>query len=106
MPLSIQSGAPTLVIRRQAYEGISLVRAAIDAKLGLAADEFRVEGALVAIGPVFDTEAFGAVVEELETLGLAYYDDFFELSGNWPGWLAVFAAASAATGRSSPSQPQ
>jgi hypothetical protein len=105
MPLPIQAGAPTLAIRRQAYEGTGLIRAAIDARLGLTPEEFRVEGDLIAIGPVFDTEAFGALLEELETLGLAYYDDFFELSGNWPAWLSVFAANSVATGRSSPSQP-
>ena len=97
MPLPIAAGAPTLVIRRQAYERTDLARSAIDAKLGLTADEFRVEGDLIAIGPVFDTGAFTALLEELETLGLTYYDDFFELSGNWPAWLSVLAATSGAT---------
>ena len=23
--------------------------------------------------------------------GLTYFDDFFELSGNWPEWLKLFA---------------
>jgi len=105
MPLTIQAGAPTLAIRRQAYERAGLIRAAIDAKLGLTDAEFRVEGELIAIGPVFDTEAFGSLLEEFETLGLVYYDDFFEPSGNWPAWLSVLATSSAATGRSSPSQP-
>ena len=105
MPIPIQAGAPTLAIRRQAYEGTGLIRAAIDIRLGLTPSEFRVEGDLIAIGPVFDTEAFGSLLEELETLGLVYYDDFFELSGNWPAWLSVLAASSASTGRSSPSQP-
>ncbi len=105
MPIPIQAGAPTLAIRRQAYEGTGLIRAAIDTRLGLTPSEFFVEGDLIAIGPVFDTEAFGSLLEELETLGLVYYDDFFELSGNWPAWLSVLAASSASTGRSSPSQP-
>ena len=105
MPLPITAGAPTLVIRRQAYERTNLARSAVDARLGLTADEFRVEGDLIAIGPVFDSEAFGALIEELETLGLSYYDDFFELSGNWPAWVSVLAGTSAATGRNSPSQP-
>lgn len=105
MPLPIASGAPTLVIRRSAYERAGLVRASVDAQLGLTAAEFRVEGELVAIGPVHDSEAFAEFVEQLEELGLVYYDDFFELSGNWPGCLSVFAAISAATGRSKPSQP-
>ena len=105
MPLPIASGAPTLVIRRSAYERAGLVRAGVDSRLGLTADEFRVEGDLVAIGPVHDGDVFAEFVAELETLGLVYFDDFFELSGNWPGWLSVFAAISAATGRSKPSQP-
>ena len=32
-----------------------------------------------------------ALIEELEGLGLRYFDDFFELSGNWPEWLKLFA---------------
>jgi hypothetical protein len=28
-------------------------------------------------------------VDELEGAGLAYYEDFFELSGSWPEWLEV-----------------
>jgi hypothetical protein len=26
----------------------------------------------------------------LERVGLVYFDDFFDLSGNWPEWLKVF----------------
>lgn len=106
MPLPIQSGAPTLFMRRAAYERSGLVRAAVDERLGLTPDEFRVEGDLVVIGPVYDSDAFVAMLDELEQLGLSYYDDFFELSGNWPGWLAVFGGSVSAPGRSSPSQPQ
>jgi hypothetical protein len=29
-------------------------------------------------------------VDDLEQIGLVYYDDYFELSGSWPEWLAVF----------------
>lgn len=105
MPLPIPSGAPTLVIRRDAYERAGLARAAIDERLGLTDQEFRVEGDLVLIGPVHDADAFASFLEELETLGLSFYDDFFELSGNWPDWLTVLAG-SGARGRSSPSQPQ
>jgi hypothetical protein len=31
------------------------------------------------------------VVDELEGLGLVYFDDYFELSGNWPEWLRLVA---------------
>lgn len=57
--------------------------------LGLTDAEFRVEGDLVALGPLYDVEALGALVDELEWIGLAYYDDFFELSGSWPEWLSI-----------------
>jgi hypothetical protein len=105
MPIQIHAGAPTLFIRRSAYERSGLVRAALDDRLGLTADEFRVEGEAVAIGPVFDAEAFSSLLGDLEQLGLSYYEDFFELSGNWPDWLSVFAGSTTAPGRSSPSQP-
>ena len=56
-------------------------------------DEFRVEGQLIAVGPLVGDSGFEALVAELEGLGLVYYDDFFELSGNWPEWLRLFAMA-------------
>lgn len=105
MPLQINPGAPTLFIRRAAYERSGLVRSAIDVRLGLTPEEFRVEGEIVAIGPVHDTEAFSSLLEELERTGLVFYDDFFELSGNWPEWLTVFAGSLGTLGRRSPSHP-
>ena len=106
MPIPIRAGAPSLFIRREAYERSGLARAALDERLGLTADEFRVEGDLVVIGPVYDAEAFGDVLAELERLGLAYFDDYFELSGNWPEWLGVLAGSVGALGvRNKPSQP-
>lgn len=90
MPLAISSAHPTLVIRRSAYERSQLVRAALDERLGLTPDEFRVEGGLVVLGPIHDEDALGALVADLEALGLAYFDDFFELPSSWPGWLRVY----------------
>ena len=81
------------------------MRAVLDQRLGLTDDEFRVEGEVIAIGPVYDADAFVSLVDDMERLGLTYYDDFFELSGSWPDWLAVFAGSTGAAGRSSPSQP-
>ena len=105
MPLPIRSGAPTLFIKRASYERSGIARAAIDERLGLTADEFRVEGELVTIGPVYDADAFTALLDELERLGLVYFDDYFELSGNWPDWVTVLAGSSSGPGRSNPSQP-
>ena len=94
MALPIASGAPTVFIRRAAYESSGLTRAAIDARLSLAPDEFRVEANLIAIGPIYsDSAQVSELIGELEGLGLVYYDDFFELSGNWPDWLRVHASS-------------
>ena len=93
MPLPIPTTAPTLLIRRTAYERSGLTRAALDERLNLTADEFRVERGLVAIGPLVEPEALPELIDELEALGLVYFDDFFELSGNWPEWLRVHATA-------------
>jgi hypothetical protein len=93
MPLAIADGAPTLVIRREAYERSGLSRADLDTRLGLTPEEFRVEGNLVAIGPLVGDDSLSDLIEELERVGLAYFDDFFELSGNWPAWLSLVAVA-------------
>ena len=90
MPIHVLENAPTLLVRRPAFERAGLTRSAIDERYNLTADEFRVEGDLVAIGPFYDEDAFGALVQQLEELGLVYWDDFFELSGNWPTWCRVY----------------
>ena len=91
MPLRLSDTASTLLIRRPAFETAGIARADIDSFLDLTDQEFRVEGDVVAIGPVFDAEALSELVAELEKRGLVYFDDFFELSGNWPEWLSLFA---------------
>jgi hypothetical protein len=93
MALAIAPNAPTLVIRRAAYEASGLSRAGLDERLGLTPDEFRVEGNLVAIGPIHSlSEGISELIAELEAIGLVYFDDFFELSGNWPEWLRLHAS--------------
>ena len=91
--LDVTHGVPTLFFRRQAYERAGLARAAIDERLGLTDAEFRVDGTLVALGPIYDVEALGALLDELEGAGLTYFEDYFELSGSWPEWLAVTVRA-------------
>lgn len=93
MPISIPHDAPTLLIRKRAFEQHALSRADFDVTLHLTADEFRVEGDLVVIGPIYDGEALAAVIADLEGRGLVYFDDYFDLSGNWPEWLLMFAMA-------------
>ena len=93
MPIEIRHDYPTLLIRRAAFERHGLTRALFDERLQLTADEFRVEGELIAIGPLPAHADLGELVSELETKGLVYFDDFFDFSGNWPPWLKVFAMA-------------
>lgn len=93
MPIPVPQGASMLFIRRPAYERSGLTRSAIDDRLALSADEFQVEGDLVAIGPLPEGESLVEFIDELERTGLTYFDDFFELSGNWPEWLRLFASS-------------
>jgi hypothetical protein len=90
MPIEVRSGQPTICVRRDAFERAGLTRAAIDAKFGLTADEFRLEGDLIMIGPLFG-ESATLLIADLEEAGLTHFDDYFDLSGNWPEWLRLFA---------------
>jgi hypothetical protein len=91
MPTTLPRDHPCLIIRRAAYERAGIVRAALDERLGLTDNEFRVDGGLIIIGPIHDAEAIPAVVADLEAAGLAWFDDFFDLSGAWPPWLWLVA---------------
>lgn len=93
MPLPLPQGQPIVLIRQDAFERSGITRQAIDNRYNLTAEEFRVEDGLVAIGPLPSEEALPTLLEDLEGSGLIYFDDFFELSGNWPEWLSLFARA-------------
>jgi hypothetical protein len=90
VPLTIDAGRPSILIRRKAYENAGLVRSEIDSRFNLTDAEFRVESHLVAIGPLPSDDLTGPIIEYLEGTGLTYFEDFFELSGNWPEWLLVY----------------
>jgi hypothetical protein len=91
MPLQLPANNPSLLIRRSAFERAGLERSAIDDRLGLTDEEFRVEGDLIVIGPILDEAAIPDLIADFEAAGLVYFDDFFDFSGNWPEWLIVFA---------------
>lgn len=82
-----------MLVKKAAYERSGITRAQIDIALTLTDEEFRVEQGLIAIGPIFDDDGFAALVEAFELAGLVYFEDFFEMSGNWPEWLSVFTLA-------------
>jgi hypothetical protein len=89
MPLSLTEDAPTVLVRRESFERVGLTREVIDRALVLTPEEFRVERDLIAIGPIYNDDGLAALVRTFEDSGLAYFDDFFEMSGNWPGWLSL-----------------
>jgi len=93
MPLELAHNRTVVLIRQQAFEHSGLTRQAIDERYNLTDDEFRVEEGLVALGPLPNDEMLSQMIEEFEASGLVYFDDFFELSGNWPEWLSLFALA-------------
>lgn len=93
MPLKIAVGNSTVLIRRAAFEAAGLKRAEIDERFNLTDAEFRIEGDLIAIGALPSEDDVPLVVAYLEDKGLSYFDDFFELSGNWPDWLGLFVQA-------------
>lgn len=91
MPLPLAAAAPTLLFRKEAFERAELTRVAFDQWLNLTPEEFRVEGGIIAVGPIYDEEALQALLSALEDKGLVFYDDFFEMSGNWPDWISLLA---------------
>ncbi|HLV25255.1 MAG TPA: hypothetical protein VKZ41_03000 [Gemmatimonadales bacterium] len=92
MPLPIPAGNPALLIRKSAFERTGLTRAAFDEALGLTPDEFRVERDLVLIGPIHEESSFQSLLDQLEAAGLVYFQDYFDLGGNWPDWLSLWAS--------------
>ena len=93
MPISVTRDRPTVFVRREAFERVGLERGVIDARFNLTDEEFTVEGGLIAIGPLPSDDMLSDLVIQLETIGLRYFDDFFELSGNWPDWLRMFVTS-------------
>ncbi len=93
MPILIASGSPTLFIKKSAFERVAITRSYFDERLNLTPDEFRIERNLVAIGPIHATDDLVGLFDELERIGLSYFDEFFELSGSWPEWLRLYASS-------------
>jgi hypothetical protein len=94
MPIELGSGGAVILIRQSAFERAGLVRSAIDARYNLTDLEFRVEDGLVILGPLPAEDLLPQLIEDLEATGLVYFDDFFDLSGNWPEWLFIYVRGS------------
>lgn len=94
MPIRITRDQPTIFLRQSVFEEKGLSRQAIDERYTLTDEEFRVEAGLIAIGPLPSPDLVTVLIEDLEQNGLTYFDDFFELSGNWPEWLTLHATRS------------
>jgi hypothetical protein len=98
MPLELSHDRAVILIRQSAFERSGLSRQAIDERYGLTDDEFRVEDGLVALGPLPSEDMLPELIADLEESGLTYFDDFFELSGNWPEWLTIYVRGSKGRG--------
>lgn len=91
MPIELAQNRGTILIRRSAFERAGLTRSAIDQRYNLTDEEFQVEEDLIVIGPLPSEDMLPEVIEDLEKNGLTYFDEFFDLSGNWPDWLMIYA---------------
>ena len=91
MPLQLLYGGAVVLIRQSAFERHGFTRKTIDERYNLTDDEFRVEDGLIALGPLASEDMLPGLIDDLENSGLIYFEDFFELSGNWPEWLALYA---------------
>ena len=94
MAIELGSGSAVVLIRQSSFERAGLVRSAIDARYNLTDEEFRVADGLVILGPLPAEDLLPQLIEDLEATGLVYFDDFFDLSGNWPEWLFVYVRGS------------
>ena len=91
MALELAHGRAVVLIRQSAFERSGIARSAIDERYNLTADEFRVEESLVILGPLPSDDMLPELIDDLERSSLVYFDDFFDLSGNWPEWLVLYA---------------
>jgi hypothetical protein len=93
MPIQLDHNNATILVRRSAFERVNLTRSAIDERYNLTDQEFQVEEDLIVIGPLPSEDMIPQMIEDLEGNGLTYFDDFFDLSGNWPDWLSIYVRA-------------
>jgi hypothetical protein len=91
MALELVHGRAVILILQSAFERSGIRRSAIDERYNLTADEFRVEEGLVVLGPLPSDDVLPELIADLEQSGLVYFDDFFDLTGNWPEWLILYA---------------
>jgi hypothetical protein len=98
MPLELTHGRAVVLIRQSAFERGGLTRQAIDERYNLTDDEFQVEDGLIQLGPLPSDDMLPDLIADLEESGLSYFDDFFELSGNWLDWLTLYARRSKGRG--------
>jgi hypothetical protein len=90
MPIQLDHSRPTILIRQPSFEASGVLRSELDSKYNLTDEEFQVEGGLIVVGPLPSDDLLPDLIDYLEGRGLVYFDDFFEMSGNWPEWIAVY----------------
>src|ERR1700687_3480705 len=100
MALELAHGHAVVLIRQGAFERSGITRRAIDERYNLTADECGVGEGLVLLGPLPSDDILPQLIDDLEQSGLVYFDDFFDLTGNWPEWLGLSRRVAETGGRS------
>lgn len=79
-----------IVVRRAALveKGVDLSKILLEFNFTRCFDESE---RLVSLGPFFGGDAADDCMRSLEGLGLTYFDDFFIVEENYPGWCALEA---------------
>lgn len=90
MPLPLSPLGSTLAIKREAFERVGLTRGVVDDILNLTDEEFRIEGAVIAIGPLANPDDIPSLIDVFEDAGLVYFDDFIEIPGGFPEWIELY----------------
>lgn len=91
MPIELARDRSVILIRQEAYEQAGIIRHALDQRYNLGPEEFIVQEGLVVVGPLPSDDLLPRMINDLEQTGLVYFDDFFEMSGNWPSWVSLYA---------------
>jgi len=80
-----------LVIRQSALDAHGVTKTQVLEALETSRP-FAENGELLSFGPSFGQEACDEFVRRLESLGLVYFDDFFDLTLSHPDWLKFSAS--------------
>ena len=86
------TGEYSIVVRLASLKKRGVPLSKLMAALG-ASEPFDSNDEIASFGPHFGREALDTLVQRLSDLGLEYFDDFFEFSGDFPKWCIFRVSA-------------